>query len=374
MSTRRTFLKTATALAGVCALNRANSTVAATPVPATAPALMSGLFFDHADIPRIRANLELPRFATLRAKLFGRDLAAEELFLRDEIKLTDHIMDQAKARGILEHAALVYALTGEKRELALARLAIQRLGAYAAWDYFLEGGTQVIGLQRAPETTIAFCLALDWLGAELSAAERAAMEEQIATKGAPACFLSLYGMKYPDRVRGWSMDPAEKFPGKMDLSRWPLILNATNLKIIPTCALGLAAICLQGRHPDAARWLELAQQSAQSFATMYGSDGSFDERFFESLRKSFEAAPREGWIAAQRLPFLLRHAERLPPDLTDVMTADLGLFLGDWDLAAPLASAYVADPFFRDSTWAFVEQHASLEQQQWLITRIRAAI
>ena len=165
MSTRRSFLKTATALAGVCALNRANSTVAATPVPAAAPALMSGLFFDHADIPRIRANLELPRFATLRAKLFGRDLAAEELFLRDEIKLTDHIMDQAKARGILEHAALVYALTGEKRELALARLAIQRLGAYAAWDYFLEGGTQVIGLQRAPETTIAFCLALDWLGA-----------------------------------------------------------------------------------------------------------------------------------------------------------------------------------------------------------------
>ncbi len=113
-------------------------------------------------------------------------------------------------------------------------------------------------------------------------------------------------------------------------------------------------------------WLERAR--------ILASDGSFDERFFESLRKSFEAAPREGWIAAQRLPFLLRHAERLPPDLTDVMTADLGMILGDWDLAAPLASAYVADPFFRDSTWAFVEQHASLEQQQWLITRIRAAI
>jgi hypothetical protein len=101
MSTRRSFLKTATALAGVCALNRANSVVAATPVPAAAPAPMSGLFFDRADIPHIRANLELPRFATLRAKLFGRDLAAEERFLRDEIKLTDHSMDQSKARAIL---------------------------------------------------------------------------------------------------------------------------------------------------------------------------------------------------------------------------------------------------------------------------------
>jgi len=145
------------------------------------------------------------------------------------------------------------------------------------WDYFLEAGTQTIGFQRAPETTIAFCLALDWLGKELSPTERGAMEEQIATKGAPACYRSVYGMKYPDRVRGWSMNPAENFPGKIDLSRWPLILNATNLKIIPTCALGIAGVHLHGRHPEAARWLELAQQSAQSFATMYGSDGCYDE-------------------------------------------------------------------------------------------------
>jgi len=113
-------------------------------------------------------------------------------------------------------------------------------------------------------------------------------------------------------------------------------------------------------------WLERAR--------ILASIGGFDERFFDSLRKSQEASPREGWIAAQRLPFLLRHAERLPPDLTEIMAADLTMILGDWDLAGPLASVYVADPFFRDSTWAFVEQHASLEQQSWLINRIRAAI
>lgn len=113
-------------------------------------------------------------------------------------------------------------------------------------------------------------------------------------------------------------------------------------------------------------WLERAR--------ILASDGIFDERFFESLRKSFDASPREGWITAQRMPFMLRQAERLPPDLVDLMVADLGMILGNWDLAGPLASAYVADPFFRDSTWAFVEQHASLDQQQWLIARIRAAI
>ncbi|MGV8841510.1 MAG: hypothetical protein ACWA6X_14560 [Bauldia sp.] len=110
-------------------------------------------------------------------------------------------------------------------------------------------------------------------------------------------------------------------------------------------------------------WLERARVLA--------TDGLFDERFFESLRKSHEASPREGWITAQRLPFLLRHASRLPPDLTELMAEDLMMVLGDWDLSEPIALAYVADPFFRDSTWAFVEQHASLEQQAWLINRIR---
>ncbi len=277
MSSRRTFLKTATAIAGVVALGRSASEVQAAAAAPKPSAPDGGLLFDQADAPRIRATLDLPRFAELKKKILGRDLVSEERFLKDEIKLTDHITDQSKARAALEYAALSFALTGDRRELVVAKLAITRLSEYAEWDYFLEAGTQTIGFQRAPETTIAFCMALDWLGAELSAAERTAMEEQIATKGAPACYRALYGMKYPDRVRGWSMNPAEKFPGKMDLSRWPLILNATNLKIIPTCALGIAGVHLHGRHPDAARWLELAQQSAQAFATMYGSDGCYDE-------------------------------------------------------------------------------------------------
>jgi hypothetical protein len=275
---RRAFLQTTSFLAAALPLASLKVSAAAertiAPKP---PAPGAGLFFDAADVPRIRANLELPRFAGLKRKILGRDLVAEEKFLRDEIKLTDHITDQDKARATLEYGALAFALTGDRRELAATKLAIMRLSQFAQWDYFLEGGAQTIGFQRAPETTIAFCKALDWLGAELTPVERAAMEEQIATKGAPACYRSLYGMKYPDRVRGWSMNPAENFPGKIDLSRWPLILNATNLKIIPTCALGIAAICLHGRHPDAARWLELAQQSAQAFATMYGSDGCYDE-------------------------------------------------------------------------------------------------
>ncbi len=37
--------------------------------------------------------------------------------------------------------------------------------------------------------------ALDWLGDALSAEEQASIRHQIATKGAPACFTTLYGLK-----------------------------------------------------------------------------------------------------------------------------------------------------------------------------------
>ncbi len=80
------------------------------------------------------------------------------------------------------------------------------------------------------------------------------------------------------RVSRWSINHRDDdIPADFDLSRWPLILNSTNLKIIPTCALGFAALWLHGRHPQANRWLQMARRSAQPFAPMYGLDGSYDE-------------------------------------------------------------------------------------------------
>lgn len=282
METRRTFLKSAGLLAASLPLVRSNLFAGPEAKPHGAAGGMHpsrGLLFDAEDIPRIRENLATPRFAEIRAAVFpdAATMAANEKFLRDEIKINDHISDQSKARGLLERAAFAYALTGDERQFQLARLGLQRLMEFKRWDYFLEGGEQTIGIQRASETTMAFCLALDWLGEKLSGDERAKIEEQVATKGAPACYLMLYGLKYPDRVRGWAMDPAEGFPFKMDLSRWPLILNATNLKVIPTCGLGFAAITLHGRHPQAQRWLDMARQSAKAFSMMFGPDGAYDE-------------------------------------------------------------------------------------------------
>ena len=205
------------------------------------------------------------------------DVAGETRFLREELSLRDHIQHMLRARTIVENASFAYAVSGEQRFLELARMAVGRMLEYERWDYFLEAGEQVIGLQRAPEATIAMLCALDWLGDALEPEVRAEVERQITIKGAPACYLTLFGMKYPDHVRGWGMDPDENFPFKTDYSRWPLILNATNLKVIHTCALGMAGAWFSGRHPEARKWLEMARQSARAFSTMYGLDGSYDE-------------------------------------------------------------------------------------------------
>ena len=278
-SSRRTFLKGSAAIAAALPFARLSLGAAesSTAVPSVASP-KKGLFFDATDLPRIRGNLASPRFAVINAELTGTDHAAERKFLRDEVRLNDHITDFGRVRHILETTALAFVIYGKPDDLETAKLALQRILDYPKWDYFLEGGKQTIGFQRAPEGTIAVCSALDWLDGHLTLDVVVEAERQIATKGAPACYIPLYGMKYPDRVRGWSFDPEERdVPMKIDFRRWPLILNATNLKIIPTAALGIAATWLHGRHPEADKWLQLSRQSAQAFSVMYGPDGAYDE-------------------------------------------------------------------------------------------------
>jgi hypothetical protein len=279
-TTRRTFLQTTSLFAAALPLANPRLSAAESALAPAAPAgRRRGLLFDESDLPRIRANTTDPRFAAYWQSLVTADLADDTDFLAHKVRYNNHVQDMMRVRQILERTAFVCALTRDAKQLAVAKLAARRLLDYPKWDYFLEGGKQVMGLQRAPEATIAMCCALDWLGDGLSAAERAAIEKGIAEKGAPACYTTLYGMKYPDRVKGWGFDPEDDYPQafRVNLARWPLILNSTNLKVIPTAALGIAACALYGRHPQAEQWLDLARSSAKAFATMYGSDGSYDE-------------------------------------------------------------------------------------------------
>ncbi|MGH7451616.1 MAG: hypothetical protein ACRENG_09750, partial [bacterium] len=198
-----------------------------------------GLLFDTAELPRLQETIKHPRFAPYWNSLKDADLEKDKKFLRDELNLLNHVYHFRDARIILERTSFVYLLTKDERQLEVAKLAVERMLQYKKWDYFLEGGEHTIGLQRAPEATIAMCFAREWLSDVLSAETIKEMEKQIAEKGAPACYRTLYGMRHPDRVRGWSFDPESDHPFSVDLSRWPFILNSTNLKVIPIAGLGL---------------------------------------------------------------------------------------------------------------------------------------
>lgn len=283
-TTRRTFLKTTTLLTAAVPLVSWSAMGALFDPTSGQPAAKSrGLLFDKADLPRIRANLQNPLFASLWQEMStmdqssGVDLAADTRFLEKEMRVTNHAVHMVRVRAVLERSSFNYAINGGADQLALARLALRRICDYPKWDYFLEGGRQVIGLQRAPEASIAVACALDWLGDALDADEIALAEKCLAERGAAACYTTLYGMKYPDRVQGWTIDPEDEFAYKFDLGRWPLILNSTNLKTVPIAGLGIAACWLRGRHPQAESWLALARSSARAFTDMFHPDGSYDE-------------------------------------------------------------------------------------------------
>ncbi len=333
--TRRTFLKSSAILAASLPFARLDLNAAeATPAAPAGGATKEGLIFAPSDLPRIRANFALPRCAEMRAQLVNVDFAAETRFLREELRLNNHVVDFGRAWKLTQNCALAYVLWNDPRQLELALLAMRRLCDYPRWDYFLEGGKDTIGLQRAPEATIACLYALDWLGSAVPADLRTAVENRITTEGAPACYRTLYGMKYPDRVKGWGFDPDDDYPQayRVSLARWPLILNATNLKIIPTCGLGLAGVWFHGRHPDAAKWLQLSRQSAQAFAVMYGEDGSYDEGVgYWGYTTSHLAMLAEGIY--RRLGIDDRHLINYPGTIRFALS-----------MAMPCAGAAIADP------------------------------
>jgi hypothetical protein len=245
----------------------------------SAPRKRRGLLVDPSDLPRIRANTQDPRFAEYWQSLLDADMAADTDFLVNQLSLTNHTLHLLKLQKILDRSALIYLVNRDPAQLALAKLAIRRMLDFPEWDSFIEGGKQILGFQRATEGTVALLLAIDYLGDGLSAAEVEEIEQNVLKKGVPACYTPVYGMKFPDRVHGWGWNPRSEVDEfrHLDLKRWPLIINATNLKIIPTASLGIAACYFRGRLPEAEGWLELARSSAKAFSTMYGSDGAYDE-------------------------------------------------------------------------------------------------
>lgn len=248
--------------------------------------LSFALFFAEDRLPAMRRHFaENPLFAPLRSRLAAFDRAKERLFLEKEVRYNDHLYHIARLADSAQQLAFYYLMTGDKEAARLSADCIRTIMRFPKWDYFLEAGKEVIGIQRASSSVIATALCADWLGKTVSPQERAEWLATMSERGCEPCFRSLYGMRYPERVVGWSMDSTSTYfehrPGdRFDLRNWPHILDKTNLKAVPAAALAIGAVACQqlfGRSADSGRWLEQAIFSLRSFAENFRSDGSYTE-------------------------------------------------------------------------------------------------
>jgi hypothetical protein len=248
--------------------------------------LTFGLFFDAENLKNLRKNFsENPIFAALRQRLASFDRAGMRGFIKSEVRYNDHLYHIVRLSDAAQQMAFYYLLAGDKDAAALSTACIRTIMKFPRWDYFLEAGKEVIGIQRASSTLMAVALCADWLGNFVSKNERAEWLSAMGEKGCEACFRSLYGMRYPDRVVGWSMDPTSTYfehrPGdRVNLSNWPHILDKTNLKAVPASALTVGAVAYQQQFSASEkteRWLEQAVFSLSTFRDLFARDGSYNE-------------------------------------------------------------------------------------------------
>lgn len=237
----------------------------------------SGILFDQTEIPKIKQRLELPIFQSFWHEMLNIDLKPDREFLETGVELNNQLRHLPRVDKILQREAFVYVMTRDQTRAEIAKLALKKILQFEKWDYFLEAGKDVIGIQRAPYTTQSLILAYDWINDLLTDSEKKEILTQLPAKGCEPCYRSLYGMLHPERVIGWSFDPESSFQGPWDLSNWPKILARTNLRAIPLSGLGMGAIFLNGIDPRVDRWMDLVKKSFDEFTNEFQKDGSYPE-------------------------------------------------------------------------------------------------
>ena len=272
---RRQFLRTSLGLGALLALRGAGR--AAGMIAPTAITPPGGLLFDAADLPRMRVNLQRPEFREFWTYLTSLDFAAEEKFLNQEINFRNHVTDMSHAQVTMMRAAFMHLLYPDPKQLALARLAISRVMGYPHWDWLQDRNRQPVSIMRGAGTCIGLAMVAEWLAADLTPAEQEAITRGMAEEGGPSCFRGLHDMTHHDEAGEWSIYTDEQGLPPVSVAHWPRILDETNLRITCTAGMIAAAAHLQGRHPDAPKWLEATRASLRRYAAMLPKDGSFPE-------------------------------------------------------------------------------------------------
>lgn len=235
---------------------------------------------------KIQQNFRDPVFNSVRSNFECTDFERKRRFLRDEVCLRDFDIDLRAVVQMAESMTLYYVATGLTEAGELAVDAIEKLMAYAKWDYFLEDGHIPIGICRAQNANLAVSLACEYLSEIIDPGARKRWIRNMAPKGIELCFNALNSMRSLDQVKGWSFDPEstylERCPeyGEFELDQWPRLFKANNLRAVTTNGLLTGAVCYLrefGESNDTARWLEQAEHSFATLGDLYALDGSYEE-------------------------------------------------------------------------------------------------
>ena len=271
--------------------------------PNHAAAAGSHLFFSAVDLPRISANTHTP----LLQPMFKKWVAETPEDLRDAMttfeKSGNIVSDFGAMLFLLERSLTVQLVRPSEERLASLLEVIERIIERPYWDYFRDGQTEVLGIQRASFATVRLLYAREVLADDLTEEFDHRILDAVAEKGCLSCFATVNDMDHPETVKGWDFDPEHADFYDVTMERWPMIIGANNLRSAPTGALGLGALALLGRDPRAEKWLATAVASTERFLKLFAADGSF-----------FEGLSYLDYSMRTSLPFIVAH-QRLVGDV-----------------------------------------------------------
>ncbi len=261
------------------------------------------LFFDLADVPRIRANASSSMLQPL-LNTWSAEKITDLADALDRFETSGNIVrDFATVLNTFEHSLTLHLLHPNPQREAALLAAIERIIARPYWDYFRDAGEEVLGIQRASFATVRLLYAREVLGDAILPELDARLLQAIADKGCAACFATVNDMDHPDTVKGWDFDAEHAGFYDLTMRRWPEILGANNLRSAPTGALGLGALALRGHDPRAEQWLETAVASTRRFLRLLTPDGSY-----------FEGLSYLDYSMRTAMPFIVAH-QRMVGDI-----------------------------------------------------------
>ena len=106
-------------------------------------------------------------------------------------------------------------------------------------------------------------------------------------------------------------------------------------------------------------WLEMARMRSREGEGLNGEA-------LGALQRSYEYAPREGWITWVRTSFVLSVWQGLTPELQNTATEDILEALGDGDFVTYLTTIYVGSPISRIAIGEVIQAAPAETQRNFL--------